>query len=68
MYCYTHCLVFVSLYTYSNSIYVFEVLCRILDIAIDSLINIEANFVFIVFQREICAYRIVCLEALIVIL
>ena len=46
MHLYARCLIFVNFYTYSNNIYVFEMLYRILSVTIDSLINVEASFVF----------------------
>ena len=48
MYLYARCLIFANFYTYSNNIYVFEILYRISNIVVDSLINVKANSIFIV--------------------
>ena len=66
IYCCARRLILVSFYTYSNSIYVFEVLYRIPNIVVDSFINIEADFVFIVFQRKIYVCQTIYLEAFVV--
>ncbi len=61
-----YCLVLINFYIYNNNIYVFEILCRMLNIAFDSLINIKANFVFIILQREVYACRAIYLETFII--
>ncbi len=48
MYSYARCLIFINFYIYNNNIYVFEILCRILNVVINSRINIKVNFIFVV--------------------
>ncbi len=39
-----------------------------LDIAIDSFVNIEVDFIFVILKREVDACRIICLEVFAILL